>query len=429
MDERLERIKKYNLWGGNTLPAGMKRTYYTDKIGQYIGSKLVKVLVGQRRSGKSFVLRQIMNDLIEKGVSAKNLFFISKEFIEFYFVEDCLALEDLFQCYLREFQPEGKIYLFIDEVQNVKGWERFVNSHSQDFTSDVEIFISGSNSRMLSSELATLLSGRYVEFPIYPFRYNEYVSMMQRVEGRQSYVEYLKSGGLPGMFELLSEESKVQYVSSVKDTIMLRDIIQRKQNDANSPAVRDAKLLDDIFVYLISNASNPISIQNIVKYFKGKQRKVAYETVSNYVAYIAETFLVHPVMQYNIKGKSVSETPYKYYSNDLSFKNYLYPGIAYGMGYLLENAVYLELLRHGFLVYEGAGRDKEVDFVAIKGDRRIYIQCAYMIEEDDTRKREYASLLEIADNYEKWVVTLDEIQYPIYEGVKHVQAWLLNELL
>ena len=429
MDERLERIKKYNLWGGNTLPAGMKRTYYTDKIEQYIGSKLIKVLVGQRRSGKSFVLRQIMNGLIEKGVSAKNLFFISKEFIEFYFVEDYLALEDLFQCYLREFQPEGKIYLFIDEVQNVKGWERFVNSHSQDFTSDVEIFISGSNSRMLSSELATLLSGRYVEFPIYPFRYNEYVSMMQRVEGRQSYVEYLKSGGLPGMFELLSEESKVQYVSSVKDTIMLRDIIQRKQNDANSPAVRDAKLLDDIFVYLISNASNPISIQNIVKYFKGKQRKVAYETVSNYVAYIAETFLVHPVMQYNIKGKSVSETPFKYYSNDLSFKNYLYPGIAYGMGYLLENAVYLELLRHGFLVYEGAGRDKEVDFVAIKGDRRIYIQCAYMIEEDDTRKREYASLLEIADNYEKWVVTLDEIQYPIYEGVKHVQAWLLNELL
>ena len=429
MDERLVRIKKYNLWGGNTLPVGMKRTYYTDKIGQYIGSKLVKVLVGQRRSGKSFVLRQIMNGLIEKGVSAKNLFFISKEFIEFYFVEDYLALEDLFQCYLREFQPEGKVYLFIDEVQNVKGWERFVNSHSQDFTSDVEIFISGSNSRMLSSELATLLSGRYVEFPIYPFRYNEYVSMMQRVEGRQSYVEYLKSGGLPGMFELLSEESKVQYVSSVKDTIMLRDIIQRKQNDANSPAVRDAKLLDDIFVYLISNASNPISIQNIVKYFKGKQRKVAYETVSNYVAYIAETFLVHPVMQYNIKGKSVSETPFKYYSNDLSFKNYLYPGIAYGMGYLLENAVYLELLRHGFLVYEGAGRDKEVDFVAIKGDRRIYIQCAYMIEEDDTRKREYASLLDIADNYEKWVVTLDEIQYPIYEGVKHVQAWLLNELL
>ena len=429
MDERLERIKKYNLWGGNTLPAGMKRPYYTDKIEQYIGSKLVKVLVGQRRSGKSFVLRQIMNDLIQKGVSANNLFFISKEFIEFYFVEDCLALEDLFQCYLREFQPEGKVYLFIDEVQNVKDWERFVNSHSQDFTSDVEIFISGSNSRMLSSELATLLSGRYVEFPIYPFRYNEYVSMMHQVEGRQSYVEYLKSGGLPGMFELLSEESKAQYVSSVKDTIMLRDIIQRKQSDANSPAVRDAKLLDDIFVYLISNASNPISIQNVVKYFKGKQRKVAYETVSNYVAYIAETFLVHPVMQYNIKGKSVSETPFKYYSNDLSFKNYLYPGIAYGMGYLLENAVYLELIRHGFLVYEGAGKDKEVDFVAIKADRRIYIQCAYMIEEDDTRKREYASLLEIADNYEKWVVTLDEIQYPIFEGIKHVQAWNLNELL
>ena len=427
MDERLESIRKYNSWDGNCLLAGMNRACYLDKIEQYIGSRLVKVLVGQRRSGKSFILRQIMNSLIQKGVSGRNLFFISKEFIEFNFVEDFMALEDLFQCYLKELKPEGKVYLFIDEVQNIEGWERFVNSHSQDFTSDVELFISGSNSKMLSSELATLLSGRYVEFPVYPFRYEEYVGITRKQAGRQSYVEYLKEGGLPGMFELQAVESKIQYVSSVKDTIMLRDIIQRKQNEANSASVRDAKLLDDIFVYLISNASNPISIQNIVKYFKGKQRKVAYETVANYVAYIAETFLIHPVMQYQIKGKAVSETPFKYYSNDLAFKNYLYPGIAYGMGYLLENAVFLELLHQGFLVYEGAGKDKEVDFVAIKGDRKIYVQCAYLIEEEETRKREYASLLEINDSYEKWVVTLDEITYPIYEGVKHIQAWRLAE--
>lgn len=427
MDERIERIRKYNPWDGKPLSAGINRTHYTRSIEQYIGSRLIKVLVGQRRSGKSFILRQVMNSLIQKGVPAKNLCFISKEFIEYSFVEEFQSLESLYQCYLEELKPEGKVYLFIDEVQNIKGWERFVNSHSQDFTSETELFISGSNSKMLSSELATLLSGRYVEFPIYPFGYREYVQITRKVEGRQSYVEFLKEGGLPGMFELQTSESKTQYVSSVKDTIMLRDIIQRKQNEANSAAVRDAKLLDDIFVYLISNASNPISIQNIVKYFKGKQRKVAYETVANYVAYIAETFLIHPVMQYNIKGKAVAETPFKYYSNDLAFKNYLYPGIAYGMGYLLENAVYLELLRQGFLVYEGAGKDKEVDFVAIKGDRKIYVQCAYLIEEEETRKREYASLLEIKDSYEKWVVTLDEIQYPVYEGIKHIQVWCLEE--
>ena len=275
MNENIETIRKYNPWEGKMLPAGMSRIYYTEKIEQYIGSRLVKVLVGQRRSGKSFILRQIMNSLLQKGIKGKNMLFISKEFIEYSFVEDFMTLEAIYQSYLEELKPEGKIYLFIDEVQNIKGWEKFVNSHSQDFTADVEIFISGSNSKMLSTELATLLSGRYVEFPIYPFRYEEYVAMNQDSVGRQSYMKYLKDGGLPGMFELQSIESKVQYVSSVKDTIMLRDIIQRKQNETNTASVRDAKLLDDIFVYLVSNASNPISIQNIIKFFKGKQRKVA----------------------------------------------------------------------------------------------------------------------------------------------------------
>ena len=427
MNENIETIRKYNPWEGKMLPAGMSRIYYTEKIEQYIGSRLVKVLVGQRRSGKSFILRQIMNSLLQKGIKGKNMLFISKEFIEYSFVEDFMTLEAIYQSYLEVLKPEGKIYLFIDEVQNIKGWEKFVNSHSQDFTADVEIFISGSNSKMLSTELATLLSGRYVEFPIYPFRYEEYVEMNQDSVGRQSYIKYLKDGGLPGMFELQSIESKVQYVSSVKDTIMLRDIIQRKQNETNTASVRDAKLLDDIFVYLVSNASNPISIQNIIKFFKGKQRKVAYETVSNYISYIVETFLTHPVRRYNIKGKSVSENPFKYYSNDLAFKNYLYPGIAYGIGYLLENAVFLELLKQGFSVYEGEGKDKEVDFVAIKGDRKIYVQCAYMIEDEDTKHREYASLLEIKDSYEKWIVTLDEVQYPILEGIKHIQAWELSK--
>lgn len=426
MNEQLETIRKYNLWDNPMPPSGLRRSFYIERISQFMGNRLVKVLVGQRRSGKSYILRQIMWDLLQQGIPAQNILYISKEFLDYSFVENTESLETLYHHYLTEFAPKGKVYLFIDEIQQIEGWEKFVNSHSQDFTSDAEIFISGSNSKMLSSELATLLSGRYIEFPIYPFRYEEYLGISQKHRGRESYLTFLKEGGLPGMFELSSIESRVQYISSVKDTIMLRDIIQRKQKETNAMAVRDAKLLDDIFVYLVSNASNPISIQNIVKYFKSKQRKVAYETVSNYIAYIAETFLIHPVMQYNIKGKAVSESPFKYYVNDLSFKGYLYPGVAYGMGYLLENAVFLELLHQGFSIYVGEMKGKEVDFVAIKGERKIYVQCAYMIEEEETRKREYASLLDIKDSYEKWVVTLDEIQFPIVEGIKHIQVWELD---
>ncbi len=424
MNERLELIRKYNLWDGKLFPSGLERPFYTNHIQSFIGSKLVKVITGQRRSGKSYLLRQIMNRLVRSGVKPQNILFISKEYIDFAFINDSLILEDFYQCYINYFKPEGKVYLFIDEIQNIEKWEEFVNSHSQDFTEDTELFISGSNSRLLSSELATLLSGRYIEFQVYPFRYNEYVEMTGQDISRKSYLEYLKEGGLPGMFELPTAESKSYYVASVKDTIMLRDIIQR-----NSTAVRDAKLLDDLFVYIISNASNPISIQSIVKYFKGKQRKVAYETIANYLSYICETFLIFPVMQYNIKGKATSESPYKYYANDLSFKNYLYPGIAYGIGYLLENAVFLELKKHDFNIYEGSIKDKEVDFVAIKGDRIIYIQCSYSIEDTETRNREYASLLNIQDNYEKWVVTLDELAYPIYEGIKHIQVWELEKHL
>ncbi len=426
MNEKLNIIRKYNLWNGNKMPSGINRPLYLKKISQFIGNKLIKVLVGQRRAGKSFILRQILNQLIDNNVSPENTLFISKEFIEYNFINDATTLEDLFQCYLSTLKPQGKIYIFIDEIQNINEWEKFVNSHSQDFTSDIEFFISGSNSRMLSSELATLLSGRYIEFNIYPYSYEEYTTVTNTDISRNSYINYLKDGGLPGLFDLNSVEAKTQYISSVKDTVMLRDIIQRKNKNSNETAIRDAKLLDDLYIYIINNASNPISIQNIVKYFKNRQRKVAYETIANYIRHIEETFLIHPAMQYNIKGKAASEMPYKYYSNDLSFKNYLYPGIAYGMGYLLENAIFLELKRNGFNVYQGTIMNREIDFVAIKGDRKIYVQCSYLIDDDDTRKREYASLLAIDDNFEKWVVTLDELQYPIYEGIRHIQAWNLK---
>jgi predicted AAA+ superfamily ATPase len=422
MEENFAALEKYNFWKGNLPELGFPREYYTNKISNYIGNKLIKVLVGQRRAGKSYILRQIAHQLIKSGMNPCNLFYINKEFTDFDFINDYKDLEALLKQYRAKLQPAGKVWLFIDEVQNIQGWEHFVNSHSQDFVESCEIFISGSNSKMLSGELATLLSGRYVKFEVFPFSFAEYVGITATEAVKQTYIDYMESGALPELFALPNDESKRNYISSIKDTVLLRDIIQRHN-------INDPKLLEDIFVYLVNNASNLVSITNIVNYFKSTGRKTTYDTVSNYIGYIEDTFLIHKVERYDIRGKETLAGNCKYYINDLSFKNYLYPGFGYGVGYKLENLVYLELRRAGFEVYVGAMRDKELDFVAKKGDRLIYIQATYLLIDEQTARREYAPLDSISDNYEKWVVSLDDVSLPSNNGIKHIQAWKLGDVL
>ncbi|MDP2335132.1 MAG: ATP-binding protein [Bacteroidota bacterium] len=422
MEENFTALKKYNFWEGNVPELGYYRKDYTDKIFDYTGSKLVKVLVGQRRTGKSYILRQIAHRLIEGGVDPRNIFYVNKEFTDFDFISDYKDLEVLLKLYREKLKPEGKVWLFIDEVQNISGWEHFVNSHSQDFVESYEIFISGSNSKMLSMELATLLSGRYVNFEVFPFSYAEYTGITQKEVKKQSYIDYMESGALPELFVLPNDETKRNYISAIKDTVLLRDIIQRH-------SIKDPKLLEDVFVYLVNNASNLVSIVNIVNYFKSNGRKTTYDTVANYISYIEDTFMIHKVERYDIRGKETISGNCKYYINDLSFKNYLYPGFGYGVGYKLENLVYLELRRAGYEVYVGAMRDKEVDFVAKKGDRLIYLQSTYLLVDEQTILREYAPLEAIGDNYEKTVVSLDDISLPSNKGIRHIQAWKLHEIL
>jgi predicted AAA+ superfamily ATPase len=422
MDERWNALEKYNGWNGNTYPLGLERTFYLDKVEAFVGNKLIKVLVGQRRSGKSYILRQLAAKLTAKhGVPPRNILYINKEYLEFDFISDYQALEETYRLYKERLKPQGRIYLFLDEIQNVDGWERFVNSHAQDFAEECELFISGSNSRLLSSELATLLSGRYVEFHVFPYSYTEYLRLTGEEAGRPSYLSYLQIGGLPELHNLPNAESRRQYVASIKDTILLRDIVERK-------LVRDAKLLDDLFIYLVNNVSNLFSIQNVLNFFKSKNRKVSYDTLANYLGYIEESFLVYKAERYQIRGKDVVAGSSKYYLNDFAFKSYLYPGFAHGVGYLLENAVYLELRRRGYTVYTGSVRNKEVDFVATKDDRIVYIQTTYLMESQQTAEREYAPLLAINDNYEKYVVSMDELQLPSYQGIRHLQAWRMEEL-
>lgn len=422
MNDKLSILKKFNFWGNKSLDLGFPRTQYTNKIADYTGNRLIKVLVGQRRTGKSYLLRQVANRLINSGVLPINTLFINKEFTDFEFLATYKDLDELIKMYKTEMKPEGKVHIFIDEVQNIEGWEKVINSYAQDYTENYEFFITGSNSTMISSELATLLSGRYVNFAIFPFSYNEFLGITKNTKSKSSYVEYMSTGGLPELFMLPKTETRRNYISAIKDTVLLRDIIQRQ-------SIREPKLLEDIFVYLVNNASNLISVSNIFNYFKSLGRKTSYDIVSNYIGYIQDAFLVHRCERFDIRGKNTIGGNVKFYANDLSYKNYLYPGFGYGFGYMLENLVYLDFLRAGYEVYTGNIKNKEVDFVARKADKIIYVQCAYLLVEPETIAREYASLEAIDDNYEKYVVSLDDLVFPSNKGINHLQAWNFAEIL
>lgn len=429
MEEKFNNLLKFNFWNieSNNYSSlvskfGYNRDFYLNKILKFIDNSLIKVIVGQRRAGKSYLLRQIASHLIQNGVSPKNIFYLNKEFIEFDDIENYKDLDALIKYYEKKIKPKGKIYLFIDEIQNIYQWEKLVNSYSQDFVSNYELFISGSNSKMLSGELSTLLSGRYIDFEILPFSFDEYVDYSNLEKNKVSYLQYLNSGGLPELFILPDEETKSRYVSTIKDTVLLRDVIQRY-------SIKEPKLLEDIFIYLVNTSSNLISINNITNYFKSKGRKTTYDTVASYIGYIEDTFMIHKVERFDIKGKDTIAGNVKYYCNDQAYKNYLFKGFSYGQGYQLENIIYLELRRTGYQIYVGVLPNKEVDFIAQKGERIIYIQSTYLMIDEQTIKREYAALESIPNHYEKFIVSLDDIVFPINKGIKHIQVWNLSEIL
>lgn len=422
MDEKFSLLEKYNLWNGNNPELGYLRTDYSRKLEKLTGNRLVKVLIGQRRVGKSYILRQLAVALTKQGVDRKNIFILSKEFEDFDFVSTSKDLNELFNLYLENIKPEGKVYIFLDEVQNIENWERFVNSYSQDYMHEYELFVTGSNSKMLSGELATLLSGRYVEIEVDPFSYDEFLGFFNKERGRSSYAEYIHTSGLPEIYKLQDDEMRRYYIRSLKDTILLRDIVKRHK-------VRDVTLLEDLFVYVINNASNLMSVANAVNYMKHQGRRVAYDTAATFLGYLEDAFLIFHTSRYNIRGKALIGGNAKYYANDLAFRNYLYRGFGYGDGYLLENAVYMELRRLGYDNYVGYTDDKEVDFVGIKADRKVYVQVAYGIGDEATAKREYASLEAINDSYEKYVVCMDDYTLPNNNGIRNIQAWNLGEIL
>lgn len=422
MEKYIAQLGRFNFWGNSSIELGYMRNTYLDRLRQYTGNRLVKVLVGQRRAGKSYVLRQLADKLIAEGVNRRNIFILNLEFTDFDFIRNYHDLDALFRAYLSEIKPEGKVYLFLDEIQYVEGWEKLVNSYSQDYTKDYEIFITGSNSQMLSGELATMLSGRYVTIEVLPFSFDEFAGINNKDISRQTYVDYLDSGGLPELFHLPGEEIKRSFVSSLKDTVLLRDIVRRYD-------IKDSRLLEDLFLYILNNASNLLSVNNITNYLKSQGRCVSFNTVANYLVYLQNAYLIHSVERFNIKGKALLSRACKYYANDISFKNYLYGGFGYGIGYKLENLVYLDLRRAGYKIFTGVNNGTEVDFVGFKNDRTVYVQVAYTIADDETSRREYAPLENITDAYARYVVTMDDFKISAHNGIEHVPAWKFGRMI
>lgn len=422
MEYVLEKIAPYNLWNGNSLPTGYLRPEYTEKLTKFSGNRLIKILMGQRRAGKSYIMRQLANQLMEIGVERSNILFINRELSVFDFLQTSDDLNRLIEIYRKKVATDSKVHIFIDEVQDILGWEKTVNSLSQDYTFEAEIFLSGSNSRLLSGELASLLSGRYIGMKVYPFSYTEYRGVWNLEKNRESFLKYLKDGGLPELINLTDSEVKQRYVEGLRDSIMLKDIVKRY-------AIKDVALLENLFSYLINNASNKVSVTGIVKYLKGRGSRASYDTVAAYIDYLQEAFLLHKSMRYNISVKELLGGNFKIYPNDQAYHNYLFPTAAYGKGFALEGIVYMTLLRKDYEVNTGVLYNGEVDFVASSGVRTLYIQVAYSIEDQYTAEREYGAFKGIKGVGEMLLVTMDEEPFPIRDGVRQVSAWDLEDLL
>lgn len=414
----INALKAINYW--ETDPGfnfGFIRENYMDEIIRSSGNKLIKVVVGQRRTGKSYIIRQYIRYLInDKSIDPKNIFYLNLELFDFDEIKTANDLAGLINQYKQEVKPQGKGYIFIDEIQNIDEWEKVVVSLAQHPVEDFELYITGSNSRLLSGELASLLSGRYLLMEVFPFSYIEFLRFQDHQNSKDNFVRYIQTSGLPEIYNFHSGDIQRHYFQSLKDTILLKDIMYRHK-------IRDYVLLEDLFLFLLHNVGNLISVPAIVKYFKSKQRKADYATVSAYIEYMEEAFIVRSCQRYAIKTKELLSGEKKYYVNDLGFRNFLYPQLMTDFAAMLENVVYLHLRMAGFEVTVGNEKNLEIDFVATRGEHKMYIQVAYLLSTEQTISREYRALESIDDNYPKYVVSMDELKMIHHKGIIHQNIW------
>lgn len=400
----------------------IKRELYMKRIRPFIGSDLIKVMTGIRRCGKSVMLELIKQELIESGVNPIQFISINFEDLSYSHLQTAKSLHDEITCRAKDI--DGKVYLFFDEIQEVKDWEKCINSFRVSL--DCDIYITGSNAKLLSGELATYLGGRYVEFVIYPFSFGEFIELYRPINPdvsiQQCFQKYLITGGMPYLANIrYADEPSKQYLHDLFNSVQLKDIVKRNK-------IRDVDLLERIIAYVIANVGTTFSARSLTKFLKSEQRTVAPETILNYIKYCCDAYLFYQVKRVDLQGKQILSTNKKYYIADHGIREAVFGGNMRDINLILENIVYLELLRRGYKVTVGKTGEKEIDFVCDKRGDKLYVQVTYLLASEDTIKCEFDAYDTIRDNFPKYVVSLDEFDMS-RNGIKHqnIRDFLLAE--
>ncbi len=380
----------------------VKRELYLSKIRRLIDLDIIKVITGVRRCGKSYMLNLIIEELQKRGINKENIFLINFDSVKYHNIKNSNQLNDLILELVKN--TNGKIYLFFDEIQNVENWEKSIAAYKIDF--DCDIYVTGSNSKLLSGELATHLTGRYIEIKMYPFSFKEF-SDYKRSNGNELFDEYLKYGGFPFIFQL-NPEDKLQYLNDLYNSIVYKDLIARYD-------IRDINLLERLVSYIADNIGNTFSAKSISDYLGN----VSNKTVYNYLSYLENACLISKVKREDLQGKRLLKVQEKYYIVDHGFNQALLDKKDEDWGRLLENIVYNELLRRGYEITVGKVNGYEIDFVCKKPNKKIYVQVSYILGDDSTIEREFKPLLMIKDNYPKYVISLDQLDFS-RNGITHL---------
>ncbi len=384
-----------------------KRDYYIDKIRPFIGLDLIKVLVGQRRVGKSYILRQLMDEIRADDEKA-NIVYINKEDNEF----ESIVNHSILINYAEErIKKDAKNYLFIDEIQEIEGFEKALRHLAAKKIFD--LYCTGSNAKLMSSELATGLSGRYIEIPVHPLSYQEFLQFHDLKSEEESLLKYIRYGGLPFLVNLeLSDEPVYAYLQSIYNTIVLKDVVARFH-------IRGINFLNRLLEYVADNVGSLVSAKRISDFLKSQKTPATPNKTLDYLAHLCSSFIIREVDRIDVKGKKIFEISQKYYFEDSGLRNTIVGYKADDIGQMLENLVFSRLQQLGFRVHVGQLAGKEIDFVAEKEGKRIYVQVAYLMPDTAIREREFGNLLEISDNYPKMVVSMDRLNGRDYQGVKH----------
>lgn len=406
----------------------VERKAYLDLLKKWKDDEVIKVVTGIRRCGKSTLLKMYMEFLKSQGISDDRIIFINFEELEYEYISDYKILYN----YIKErLHPAEMTYIFLDEIQLVKDFQKAVDSLQ--VKENTDIYISGSNAYLLSGELATLLSGRYVEINMLPLSFAEFCELKSGEDKDSLFAEYMKNGGLPYVSKLYNDDEKINmYLEGIYNTIIVKDIEERqkrKESDPNKRKVNDIALLKNISRFLASSVGSPISVKSITDYVTSTGRKVSQNTIDDYVEALVEPYIFYPVERYDVPGKQLLKKNQKMYIVDLGIRRYLLARQRYDLGFSLENIIFLELLRRGYKVNIGKIGTTEVDFVARKDDRIYYFQVTASMVEETTFEREISPLKNIHDNYPKTIITLDRFTLGNYDGIEVVNAidWLLQK--